>query len=48
VWQTSEAEFDCDVKRVYGDRFVKCLSARPASAFVAEGSPVIVRKGVRI
>ncbi len=48
VWQTSEAEFDCDVKRVYGDQFVECLSARPASAFVAEGSPVIVRKGVRI
>jgi uncharacterized protein YqjF (DUF2071 family) len=48
VWQTGEAEFDCDVKRVYGDRFVEPLSARPTSAFVAEGSPVIVRKGVRI
>jgi len=48
VWQTSEAEFDCDVKRVYGDQFIECLSARPTSAFVAEGSPVIVRKGVRI
>ena len=48
VWQTSEAEFDCDVKRVYGDQFVECLSARPTSAFVAEGSPVIVRRGVRI
>ncbi|MGH9836370.1 MAG: YqjF family protein [Blastocatellia bacterium] len=48
VWQTSEAEFNCDVKRVYGDQFVECLNARPTSAFVAEGSPVIVRRGVRI
>jgi len=48
VWQTSEAAFDCDVKRVYGDQFVEYLSARPTSAFVAEGSPVIVRRGVRI
>lgn len=48
VWQTSEAEFDCDVKRVYGDQFVEPLSARPVSAFVAEGSPVTVRRGVRI
>jgi hypothetical protein len=48
VWQTSEAAFDCDVARVYGQRFVECLSARPTSAFVAEGSPVVVRRGVRI
>jgi len=48
VWQTSEAAFECDVKRVYGHRFVECLSPRPASAFVADGSAIIVRKGARI
>ncbi|MGH9769167.1 MAG: YqjF family protein [Blastocatellia bacterium] len=48
VWRTSEADFECDVKRVYGHQFVECLSAKPSSAFVADGSAVVVRKGVRI
>ena len=48
VWQVSEAEFDCDVQRVYGEQFVDTLRAKPSSAFIAEGSSVIVRKGVKI
>src|SRR5262245_43214929 len=48
VWRTSEAAFDCDVKRVYGHQFVECLSAKPSSAFVADGSAIVVRKGMRI
>ncbi len=48
VWRTSEAAFECDVKRVYGHRFVECLTAKPASAFVADGSAVVVRRGARI
>jgi uncharacterized protein YqjF (DUF2071 family) len=48
VWQTSEAEFECDVERVYGAEFLGTLCARPSSAFIAEGSPVIVRRGVKI
>jgi hypothetical protein len=48
VWRTSEADFECDVKRVYGRQFVECLSAKPASAFVADGSAVIMRNGVKI
>jgi uncharacterized protein YqjF (DUF2071 family) len=48
VWQTSEAAFECDVKRVSGHELVECLSAKPASAFVAEGSAIVVRKGMRI
>jgi uncharacterized protein len=48
VWRTSEASFECDVKRVYGHQFVECLSAKPASAFVAAGSAIVVRKGVKI
>jgi len=48
VWRTREAAFDCDVKRVYGHQFVECLSAKPSSAFVADGSEIVVRKGVKL
>ncbi|MFN0058844.1 MAG: YqjF family protein [Planctomycetota bacterium] len=48
VWPASGARFDCDVARVYGRRFADCLSARPTSAFVADGSPVVVRRGRRV
>lgn len=48
VWQVGQAEFDCDVRRVYGERFVECLSVKPSSAFVAEGSEITVRRGRRI
>jgi uncharacterized protein len=48
VWQVSQAEFTCDIARVYGKPFSAALQARPSSAFVADDSPVIVRRGVRI
>jgi len=48
VWQVSEAEFDCDIENVYGKHFSHILNANPSSAFVAEGSPIIVRRGVRL
>jgi hypothetical protein len=48
VWRTSEAAFECDVKRIYGGQFVECLTVKPASAFVADGSAIVVRKGVKI
>jgi uncharacterized protein YqjF (DUF2071 family) len=48
VWQVNDAEFDCDVERVYGRHFVEFLQVKPASAFVAEGSPVTVRRGVSL
>lgn len=48
VWQVNDAQLDCDVARVYGSQFVECLSQKPTSAFVADGSEIIVRKGVRI
>ncbi len=48
VWQVSEAEFECDVARVYGEQFADALRAQPSSVFVADGSPIIVRKGVRL
>ena len=48
VWQANEAELDCDVEQVYGPQFCEALRANPSSAFVADGSPIIVRKGVRL
>ena len=48
VWQVSEAKLDCDVENVYGKEFVESLSAQPSSAFVADGSDIIVRKGKKL
>lgn len=46
VWQAQDAEFHCDTAGLYGAKFVAALSAPPKSAFVAEGSPVIVGTGL--
>ena len=48
VWRASGAELDCDVASLYGPEFVEFLSGSPHSAFLAEGSEVIVRKGRRL
>jgi len=42
-----EATLNCDVASLYGDEFADPLSSAPATAFVAEGSPVLVRCGRR-
>lgn len=48
IWRVSEAALNCDVERLYGARFADYIKGAPASALLAEGSPVIVRKGTRI
>ena len=48
VWRIRDAKLSCDVEMLYGPRFAEHISAVPASALLAEGSPVIVRKGTRI
>ncbi len=48
VWNAVQSEFDCDLSTMYGPEFSEALSAPPASAFVADGSPIIVRKGIRL
>jgi uncharacterized protein YqjF (DUF2071 family) len=48
VWDVVEPALDCDAGAVYGAEFVASLSAPPSSAFVAEGSAVTVRRGLRI
>jgi uncharacterized protein len=48
VWETTKRQFDCDLRAVYGAEFAAVLNARPSSAFVALGSEITVRRGVRI
>ncbi len=48
VWQVADFSLDCNVAALYGPAFVDALQARPRSVFLAEGSPVIVRRGVRL
>jgi uncharacterized protein len=48
VWEAAEREFDCDVRAVYGASFAEALGAGPSSAFVALGSDITVRRGLRI
>ena len=44
----SEAKLDCDTTGLYPSAFAQTLGQAPSSAFLAEGSPVTVYKGVRI
>ncbi|HUR93896.1 MAG TPA: DUF2071 domain-containing protein [Gemmatimonadales bacterium] len=48
VWATAGARFECDVKSMYGAGFAECLSGQPRSAYLAEGSAVIVYPGRRL
>ncbi len=48
VWDVSHSEFDCDVAGLYGSTFADVLSRPPASAFLADGSEVVVYRPTRI
>lgn len=48
VRQASSASLDCDVRAVYGARFVEALEGPPRSAFVATGSAVSVYRGRKL
>ena len=48
VWAAANARLDCDVAAVYGAEFAAPLAGVPSSAFVADGSSVVVRRGVRL
>ena len=45
VWQASAATLQCDARTLYGPEFQECLSGRPRSRFLAEGSAVTVNQG---
>lgn len=48
VKQTTNAELDCDIAALYGTPYQAVLQSTPASAFLADGSPVTVYRGVRL
>jgi uncharacterized protein YqjF (DUF2071 family) len=48
VWDAADAWLDCDADRLYAPEFAAPLGRPPDSAFVALGSPIVVRKGIRI
>jgi hypothetical protein len=48
VWAAAAAVLDADVAALYGAEFAQALSAPPSSAFVADGSPIVVRRARRI
>ena len=48
VWRAVSSELDCDVEHHYGKEFAGTLAAPPVSAFLAEGSPITVQRGVRM
>ena len=48
VWAAQEATFEGDVKDLYGTEFAAELGKKPASAFLAEGSEVVVYRGRRL
>jgi uncharacterized protein YqjF (DUF2071 family) len=48
VRDAGEAHLDADVAALYGPSFEPFLRGEPRSAFVADGSPIVVRRGVRI
>ena len=48
VWAASSAGFEGEANTLYGNDLAAVLQRRPDSAFVADGSPVIVFKGNRL
>jgi len=48
VWKADEARLDADVAALYGAEFAGPTAAPPSSAFVADGSPIVVRRPRRI
>jgi uncharacterized protein len=48
VWRCEAPALVCRVAPLYGERFAPALAAPPASAFLADGSAVVVRRGVRV
>ena len=48
VWSADEARLTGPAGEFYGEDFAAALSGPPLSAFVATGSPIVVRKGRRL
>jgi uncharacterized protein len=48
VWATTAAAFEGDSSSLYGIELGRIIQGRPDSAFLADGSPVVVWKGEKI
>jgi uncharacterized protein YqjF (DUF2071 family) len=48
TWNTTAGNLTGDVASLYGSEFGEVLSRPPTSMFVADGSPIVVRKGTRL
>ncbi len=48
VWRSASGGFEGDGAALYGDAFGGVLRRAADSAFIADGSPVVVFKGERI
>jgi uncharacterized protein YqjF (DUF2071 family) len=48
VWVSTTAGFDGDASELYGIELGQVLQGQPSSAFIAEGSPVIVFSGRKL
>jgi len=48
VWRANDTRLECEVAGLYGREFADSLAGTPSSVFVADGSPVTVRRGLRI
>ena len=48
VWRADTGSLECEASSLYGSEFVDALSGPPSTAFVADGSQVVVRNGRRL
>jgi uncharacterized protein YqjF (DUF2071 family) len=48
IWDAAQANFTCDVERLFGKSFVNALARRPASVFVTRGSDVTIYRPTEI
>lgn len=48
IWQAQSCRLQCEVERLYGTEFTEALTAKPMSAFLAEGSAITVYSGRKI
>jgi uncharacterized protein YqjF (DUF2071 family) len=48
VWNANQAEFSGDTRNLYGEELSEVLKQAPATAFVADGSPVTVFCGNKL
>jgi uncharacterized protein YqjF (DUF2071 family) len=48
IWQVQSSRLDCDVENLYGKQFGRFLQGQPSSAFLAEGSEIVVYRGIKV